>query len=118
MIPGYTIVFRNRESIKGGVGVYICKSIKFKCRRDSENLQLDQEHFWLEIPGRNKHSKALIRIMYMSTHIVTSSDRLQRIETLFSQITVTWAGLLILTGDMNIDMLQPSDSLTRQYQTM
>jgi hypothetical protein len=38
------------------------ESIKFKHRKDLENLQPDLEHLWLEIPGKNKHSKALIGI--------------------------------------------------------
>ena len=45
-VPGYSTVFRNRESIKGGgAGAYIRNDINFKDRKDIENLQLDLEHF-------------------------------------------------------------------------
>ena len=45
-VPGYSTVFRNRESIKGGgAGAYIRNDINFKHRKDIENLQLDLEHF-------------------------------------------------------------------------
>jgi len=66
-VPGYSTVFRNGESIKGGgVGACIHESIQFKRRCDIENLHPDLEHLWLELPGRNKDSKALIGIMYRS----------------------------------------------------
>ena len=54
--------------------------------------------------------------MYRSTRILSTSDRLERLETLLGHLTANWDGLLILTGDMNIDMLQPANSLTIQYQ--
>lgn len=50
-VPGYSAVFRNRESIKGGGGgAYIHESIQFKRRCDIENLHPDLEHLWLELP--------------------------------------------------------------------
>ena len=65
-VPGYSTVFRNRQSIKGGgVGSYIRKDTNFKLRKDIKNLQPDLEHLCVEIPGRNKHSKALVEVMYI-----------------------------------------------------
>ena len=38
-VPGYSTVFRNRQSIKGGgVGSYIRNDTNFKHRKDIENL--------------------------------------------------------------------------------
>ena len=99
-----------------GVGAYIRNSINFKHRKDIENFQPDLEHLWVEIPGRNRHSKAFVGVMYRSTRILSNSDWLERLETLLGHLTANWDGLLILTGDMNIDMLQPANSLTIQYQ--
>ena len=63
-VPGYTTIFRNRESIKGGsVGAYIRNDINFKHWKDIENLQPDLEHLCVEIAGRKKHSKALVEVM-------------------------------------------------------
>jgi hypothetical protein len=74
-IPGYSAVFRNRESIKGGgVGAYISETINFKRRSDIESFQPDLEHLWLELPGRNKHSKALIGVIYRSTRMLCGLD--------------------------------------------
>ena len=118
-MPGYSAVFRNRESIKGGgVGAYIHESIQFKRRCDIENLHPDLEHLWLELPGRNKHSKALIGIMYRSKLILSESDWLERVDSLLGYLTMSWDGLLVVTGDVNIDMRKPSDNLTRKYQTL
>ena len=58
-VPGFTTEFRNRQGLKGGgVGAYIKDNIKYKRRRDIENSCPEMEHLWLEIPGRNKYSKA------------------------------------------------------------
>ena len=39
-------------------------------------------------------------------------------ETLLAHLTVSWDALLLLTWDTNIDMLKPSDSHTKQYQSI
>ena len=89
-MPGYSAVFRNREAIKGGgVGAYSHESIQFKRRCDIENLHPDLEHLWLELRGRNKHSKALIGIMYMSRLILSESDWLEGIDSLLSNLTMS-----------------------------
>ena len=99
----------------GGVGAYIHESMKFKRRKDIEDLQPDLEHLWIEIPGHNKHSKTLIGVMYRSTRILSNSDWLERFESLLGYFTVNWNGLLVLLGDINIDLLQLSNNLTKQY---
>ena len=63
-------------------------------------------------------SKALLGVFYRSERILTYSDWLEHIEALLDHLTVEWDGLLILTGDMNIDMLQPRSPMTRQYQAV
>ena len=60
-ISGYNCVFRNRDEIRGGgVGAYLRKEIEYKRRQDLENKDPQLEHLWLEIPGRNRHSKLLL----------------------------------------------------------
>ena len=119
-LPGYTALFRNREGTRGGgVGAYICDSIQCKRRKYNEQLQPEMEHLWIEVPGRNKYSKALIGVIYRSERIgLSPSDWLDALETLLAHLTVSWDGLLLLTGDTNIDMLKPSDSHTKRYQSI
>ena len=117
-LPGYTALFRNREGTRGGsVGTYICDSIQFKRKKDIERLQPEIEHLWIEVPGRNKYSKALFGVIYRSERIgLSPSDWLDAFEALLGYLTVSWDGLLLSTGDTNIDILKPSDSYTMQYQ--
>ena len=113
-LPGYTALFRNRAGARGGgVGAYISDSIQYKRRKDIEMIQPDMEHLWIEIQGRNKHSKALIGVIYRSERVGLSPlDWLDAFELLLARLTVSWDGLLFLTGDTNIDMLKPSHKIT------
>ena len=76
-LPGYTALFRNREGARGGgVGAYISDSIHYKRRKNVEMIQPDMEHLWIEIQGRNKHSKALIGVIYRSERVGLKPARL------------------------------------------
>ena len=69
-IPGYNNEFRNRDEIRGGgVGAYIREDIKYKRRQDIENI----EH-QLEVPGRNRHSKLLLGVVYRSERMMDYSQ--------------------------------------------
>ncbi|PFX12174.1 hypothetical protein AWC38_SpisGene23906, partial [Stylophora pistillata] len=119
-LPGYTALFRNREGSRGGgVGAYINDSIQYKRRKDIEKIQPVMEHLWIEIQGRNKHSKALIGVIYRSEPVGLSPlDWLGAFESLLAHLTVSWDGLLFLTGDTNVDMLKPSDNIIKQYRSI
>jgi len=115
-IPGYVNEFRNRYSIRGGgVGAYIKDSIKYRRRKDIESCYPEFEHLWLEIKSRNKHSQLLLGTMYRSSRILSNQEWLQQMEDLLTDLTTSWNGLLILTGDFNIDLFQPDVALTKQY---
>lgn len=81
--------YRNRENMKGGgVGMYIRENIKFSRRKDLENLHPDLEHLWIEIPGRNKHSKALIGAMYRSTRVLSTQEWLNNMAICLAILTI------------------------------
>ena len=116
-IPGFVTEFWNRECIRGGgVGVYIKENINYKHRRDIENAHPELEHLWIEVPGCNKYSRALVGVIYNFECMLSPSDWLNSLENLLGYLTVYWDGMLILTGDVNMDMLRPSDHLTKRYQ--
>ena len=73
------------------------------------------EHLWLEIQGKNKHSKLLLGNFYRSEAMNRPSVWLDKFEDLISYITVQWDGLLVLTGDMNFDLLGVPDTPTRRF---
>ena len=76
------------------------------------------EHLWLENPGRNKYSKELAGMIYNSARILNPSSWLDSLERLLGHLPVSWDGMLILTGDVNIDMLSSPHYLTKRYQTI
>ena len=57
-------------------------------------------------------------VIYNSERILNPSSRLDSLESLLGHLTVSWDGMLILTGDVNIDMLSPLYYLTKRYQTI
>ena len=114
-IPGFNTEFRSRDTIRGGgVGAYIKDTIKYKRRHDIENLLPELEHLWIEVPGRNRHSKALVGVIYRSRRVLDASW-FESFETLLAHLTVTWEGMLIITGDTNFDLLKPEDNLVKRY---
>ena len=118
-IPGYSQVFRNREKIRGGgVGFYIREGIMFKRRMDIENVEPDLEHIWLEVDGRNRHSKMLLGVIYRSESMDNFSSWIEKTENLLSHLTTIWDGLLVLTGDMNVDLGKPNATNAKQYTDM
>lgn len=50
----------------GGACFYIKDTIKFKRRKDIENISLDLEHLWIELPGKNKNIRLLAGVIYHS----------------------------------------------------
>ena len=115
-IPGYIHAFNNRDKIRGGgVGVYIKESIKFKRREDLEKRYPTMEHLWIEIPGRNRHSKLLLGTIYRSEAILSYSAWLDNFNDILSDLSIEWDGMLILSGDINVDLLRPEKSETRKY---
>ena len=115
-IPGYCNAFRNRDKIKcGGVGVYVMETIKFKRRKDIEDRYPALEHLWIELPGRNKNSKILLDTIYRSQSQMHFSDWLHTLEGLLSEIVASWDGMLLLAGDVNIDMFKQNNPDVKRY---
>ena len=114
-IDGYATEFRHRVATKGGgVGAYIKENVAYRRRFDIEKTQPDLEHLWLELPGRNKHSKLLLGVIYKSD-LPTAAHWLQCFEDLLSHITSTWDGMVVLTGEINSDLIGRPDSLVTCY---
>lgn len=118
-LPGFVTEFRNREKIRGGgVSAYIKDNLSYKRRKDIEGIQPELENLWLELSGRNKHSKLLLGVIYRSTRTISTQSWFDQMETLLSQISAVWDGLLVITGDMNIDMNKLDDPNTKKYQCL
>ena len=73
---------------------------------------------WMEVPGKNRHSKLLFSVIYRSQALMTPSMWLNDLEDLLSHINTIWDGMIVLTGDINIYYFKPDDSITKQYLTL
>ena len=91
----------------GGVGAYIKESAQFKRRPDNKNLETEFEHLWLEFPWKNKYSKLLIGTIYRSEHILET-----KLVDLLSTVMTSWDGLLLVTGDITICLLDNKPNMS------
>ena len=115
-IDGYATEFLRRVATKGGeVGAYIKENVAHRRRFDIEKTQPDLEHLWQELLGKNKHSKLLLGVIYRSDLPMTTSYWLGCFEDLLSHTTSTWDGMVVLTGDINFDLIGRPDSLLTRY---
>ena len=89
------------------MGVYIKEHIKFKRRHDIEKIVDSFEHMWFEFSGKNKYSSFLLGILYQPHSDNASKELwLNHLEHLISNIMIKWDGVMILAGNMNIDLLK------------
>ena len=103
-IPGQQMKYRNRKKM------YIRENMKYKTRLDLENVHPSLEHLWIEMPGRNSHSRVLVGVVHPSNSVMNIQEWF---NSLLARINNSWDGMLILIGDMHIDLLNPVN--TRQY---
>ena len=47
--------------------------------------------------------------------MLTTQQWLAKMENMLPDLSTSWHGLLIITGDLNIDILKPNAPLTKQY---
>ena len=115
-MPGYTFLYNNRNHIRGGVGCYVSNNItNYKRRKDIERTFPQLEHLWVEIPGKNKHSRVLVGVMYRSELILPFNEWHDQFQNLISYIKSTWKHPFIITGDINVDLLDRSKPETTPY---
>ena len=109
-IPGYQLHYRDRDNTPGGsMGGYIQEHIKFKRHHDIEKIVDSFEHMWFEFSGKNKYSSFLLGILYQPHSDNASKELwLDHLEHLISNIMIKWDGVMILAGNMNIDLLKQS----------
>ena len=66
--------------------------------------------------GRNKNNSFLVGVLYQpSSNENEKRDWLEHFDLLLSQIFLKWNGIIILTGDYNIDLLSERNESTQRY---
>ena len=66
-------------------------------------------------PGRNRNSKLLLGVTYRSEKILPTQIWLEEFENILANISAQWDGLLLITGDTNLDLMNLDSTLTKQY---
>ena len=114
-LSGYDLYYNNRENKRGGgVAAYVRESLKCKIRKDFCSLDTDIEHLWLELQGKNRHSHLLIGVFYQPNFETKSKlEWLKKFDSLVHNISRKWNGLLLITGDFNIDFLATECTITK-----
>ena len=69
------------------------------------------EILWSELRGRNKNTPFLTGVVYQPEKLVW----LEKFEYILSEVYTKWNGVIILAGDLNIDLLNGSKELQRRY---
>ena len=67
------------------------------------------------MPGKNKNSKLLLGVIYRSERILGCNDWIDQFEDLLSKVVSRWDGMLLVTGDMNINLLDKGDRVVKRY---
>ena len=116
-INGYNTVFKNRTGKRGGgVGFYIKESLTYKIRHDLTRNHDSLEVLFIEIQGRNKNTPTVICVAYQpSSNETEKLEWLEKFDHLLADVYTKWEGVLIVTGDFNIDLLGDQKESTERY---
>ena len=64
---------------------------------------------------KQAYSNLLLGIVYRFDSVMVCSDRLGLFESLLSDLSVAWDGMLLVTGDINLDLFCPNKPPVRKY---
>ena len=119
-IAAYKSIFKHRNDKKGdGIGFYIKDNTSFKTRNDLTKNIVNMEVTFIELHGRNKNTPYLAAVAYQPS--LYESDKLswlENFETLLSEVTTKWDGVIIITGDINIDLIGEQKESTKRYKNI
>ena len=90
----------------GGIVFYIKDNIPFKTRNDLTKNIVSMEFTFTELHGGNKNTSYLVAVVYQPTPYESDKSLwIENFETLLSEVTTKWDGVIIITGDINIDLI-------------
>ena len=108
---------KNKESkTGGGVGFYIKEHMSFKVRHDLTKIDESIEILRTELRDRNKTTPFLTGVVYQpSSNETEKLVWLEKFKHFLSEILTKWNGVIILSEDLNIDLLNWSKESQRRY---
>ncbi|XP_066911776.1 uncharacterized protein [Clytia hemisphaerica] len=100
----------------GGVGIYIKNDTKHKIRKYITKIN---PALWVEIEGKNKHSKLLLNVAYQPNFTnQEKADWLESFDRIVGTAILDWTGNVVITGDFNIDLLSNSQIKDSYLETL
>ena len=119
-IVGYKSIFKHQKDKKGGgVGFYIKENISFKKRNDFTKNLVNMEVTFIKLHGQNKNTPYIMVVAYQPTPFESDKSLwLENVELLLSEVTTKWDGVIIITGDMNIDLIREQKKFTKRYKNI
>ena len=102
-----------------GVGFYIKDNISIKTRNDLTKNIVNMEVTFIELHRRNKNTPYLVAIAHQpSPYESVELLWLENFETLLPKVTTKWGGVIIITGDINIDFNGEQKESTERYKNI
>ena len=118
-IAGYKSIFKHRNDKGSSVSFYIKDNISFKTRNGLTKNIVNMEVTFIELHGRNKNTLYLVEVVYqLSPYESVKLLWLENFETLLSEVTSKWDGVIIITGDINIDLIVEPKESTKRYKNV
>ena len=113
-------ISKHRKDKKGdSVGFYIKVNISFKTRNDLTKDIVNIEAMFIELHGQNKNVPYLVAVAYQSCPYESDTFLwLENFETLLSEVTTKRDVVIIITGDINIDLIEEQKESTKRYKNI
>ena len=90
--------------------------MSFKVRHDLGKIDESFKILWIELQGRNKNTPFLTGVVHQpSSNETEKLVWLEKFEHILSEVYTKWNGVIILAGDLNIDLLDGSKESQRRY---
>ena len=115
-IPGYKFIYRHRNPDSGGAGMYISKSLNYKCRLDLVFDFEGCETEFIEVVTKAKCKNTIIGVIYRHPH-ENHDTFYSKLSKLFENISKKYS--VIICGDININTAPTnSKSIVKDYKNL
>ena len=114
-ISGYSQYGKIESKTGGSVGFYIKEHRSFKVHHDLGKTDKSIEILRIELRSKNKNTPFLTGVVYQPTSNETEKVVwLEKFEHILGEVYTKWDGVIILAGDLNIDLLNVSKESQRR----
>lgn len=108
----YTLIRADRSTRGGGVAIYIRANIKFEIVYSQLTTEYELEQLWIKVHIQNK--KIGVGVVYKPPKVNVSS--FEQVSTVLEDLSLE-VDSIILTGDININLLDETAINTKTFNT-